>query len=452
MSNLAAIVLAAGKGTRMKSDLPKVLHCVCGQPMLAHVLDAAETAGCAKKIVVVGFGASKVSLLVEERAQIAEQKEQLGTGHAVMQAQPLLEGFAGTVMILCGDTPLLDGRDLRRFYQNHIESKNTATILTAVLEDATGYGRIIRNTDGEVIKIVEQKDATPEELIFREINTGIYCFDSKALFDALQTVDNKNAQGEYYLTDVIAKLVEKGSKVGGIPAVDSDTVMGINSRVQLAEAEKWMRNKINNYFMEEGVTLVDPANTYIDASVSIARDTVIYPFTWLEGNTVIGEECSIGPNTRLTNVAMGSDCTVHFTYAHDAVFGKGVTVGPFAHIRPGTRLADNVKVGNFVEVKNSWVGSGTKLPHLSYIGDADLGDNINMGCGTITVNYDGKQKYRTTIQDNAFVGCNSNLIAPVTIGENSYVAAGSTVNKDVPAGSLAVARSKQKNIEGWKKG
>lgn len=451
MSELAAVILAAGKGTRMKSDLPKVLHSVAGKPMLSHVLNAAETAGCTRKIVIVGFGAAKVSVLVEERAEIAEQKEQLGTGHAVMQAQPLLKDFDGTVMVLCGDTPLLDGRDLRRFYQNHMESKNTATILTALLKDATGYGRVIRDSDGEVKKIVEQKDATPEELMCREINTGIYCFDCQELFAVLQTVDNKNAQGEYYLTDVIAKLVEKGAKVGGLPTADAETVVGINSRLQLSQAQKWMRDKINRHFMDEGVTIVDPDTTYIDASVAIGHDTIVYPFTWLEGNTVIGEECNIGPNTRLSNVTIGSGSMVQFSYAHDAVLGRGVNVGPYAHIRPGSRLADSVKVGNFVEVKNSWVGAGTKLPHLSYIGDADIGENVNMGCGTITVNYDGKQKYRTTINDNAFVGCNSNLIAPVTVGENAYIAAGSTINRDVPAAALGVARAKQKNIEGWKK-
>ena len=451
MSELAAVILAAGKGTRMKSELPKVLHEVAGQPMLAHVLDAAEMAGANRKVVIVGFGAAKVSVFVGDRAELAEQKEQLGTGHALMQAQPLLETFKGTIMVLCGDTPLLDGRELRKFYEHHKESNNSATVLTALLRDATGYGRVVRNHDNEVEKIVEQKDASIKELTINEINTGIYCFEAGELFAALATVDCNNAQGEYYLTDVIAKLVAKGSKVGAMIAADPDTIMGINSRVQLAEAEKWMKAKINRHFMEEGVTIIDPDNTYINPTVIIGKDTVIYPGTILEGNTSIGEGCIIGPNTRMSNVTAGKNSHIHFTYAHDAACGDNAEIGPYAHLRPGTRLADNVKVGNFVEVKNSWVGIGSKLPHLSYIGDADIGDNVNMGCGTITVNYDGKKKYRTKVEDNAFVGCNSNLVAPVTIGSNSYVGAGSTITKDVPPQALGVARSKQKNIENWKK-
>lgn len=451
MSDLAAVILAAGKGTRMKSDLPKVLHEVAGQPMLAHVMDAAEMAGVSKKVVIVGFGAAKVSVFVGDRAELVEQKEQLGTGHALMQAQPLLERFKGTVMVLCGDTPLLDGRELRSFYEHHKESKNSATILTAILRDATGYGRIVRNEDNQVEKIVEQKDASMKELTIGEINTGIYCFEAKDLFTVLPTIDCNNAQGEYYLTDVIAKLVAKGKRVGAVVAADNETVMGINSRVQLAEAEKWLKYRINRHFMEEGVTIIDPDNTYIHPSVIIGKDTIIHPGTVLEGNTSIGEACIIGPHTHLSNVKIGKNSSINFTYAHDAVCGDNATIGPFVHLRPGTRLADNVKVGNFVEVKNSWVGVGSKLPHLSYIGDADIGDNVNMGCGTITVNYDGKKKFRTTIEDNAFVGCNSNLVAPVTVGANSYIAAGSTITKEVPAKALGVARAKQKNIDNWKK-
>ncbi len=451
MSELTAVILAAGKGTRMKSDLPKVMHFVAGQPMLAHVLDAAEIAGCTRKIVVIGFGAGRVAPIVEGRAELAEQKEQLGTGHAVMQAQPLLQSAHGTVMILCGDTPLLDGRELRSFYEHHIEVGNNATVLTAMMPDATGYGRVVRDDKGSVLKIVEQKDATPEELAIKEINTGIYCVKTELLFAMLAKVDCNNAQGEYYLTDVVDKLVEDGHKVGAVVAADSDTVMGINSRRQLAEAEKWMRRRTNGNLMDAGVTIMDPDTTYIDSTVSIGRDCIIYPYTWLEGNTVIGKECLIGPNVRFTNVQTGDDCTVHFTYAHDAAIGTGVTVGPFAHLRPGTRLADEVKVGNFVEVKNSWVGTGSKLPHLSYIGDADIGNKVNIGCGTITVNYDGKKKFRTTIGDNSFVGCNSNMVAPVVLGENSYVGAGSTITHDVPPNALGIARAKQKNIDNWSK-
>ena len=449
MSALTAVILAAGKGVRMKSDIPKVLHCVAGKPMLAHVLDAAEVAGCARKIVITGFGADKVASVVKEQAEIAEQKEQLGTGHAVIQAKPLLKDFNGTVMILCGDTPLLDGSDLRRFYEQHTETGNQATVLTAVLPDATGYGRIVRATDGRIEKIVEQKDALTEELDIKEINTGIYCFDSTELFAALEKVDCNNAQGEYYLTDVIAKLVEKDAKVGAVIAADAASVMGVNSRRDLAVAEKWLRWKTNNHMMDEGVTIIDPENTYIDANVVIGRDTIIQPYTWLEGNTVIGKNCVIGPNTRLTNMQIGDGSSLHFTYAHDAAVGKNTNIGPFVHIRPDSCLADGVKVGNFVEIKNSSVGKGSKLPHLSYIGDADVGENVNIGCGCIIVNYDGKKKSRTNIGDNAFVGCNSNLVAPVVLGDNCYIAAGSTITKEVPGNCLGVARARQRNIDCW---
>lgn len=451
MSELAAVILAAGKGTRMNSDWPKVLHCVAGQPMLSHVLNAAETAGCNKKIVIVGFGAGKVAPVVEDRAELVKQEEQLGTGHAVMQAKESLKDFSGTVMILCGDTPLLDGGELRSFYKHHMETGNKATILTAMLDDSTGYGRIVRSSDGKIIKIVEQKDASIEELAIKEINAGIYCIESEDLFSSLGKIDCNNAQGEYYLTDVIAKLIETGAKVGAISTADNETIMGVNYRRQLAEAEKWFRQKINYNLMDEGVTIVDPDNTYIDQTVVIGKDTVIQPFTWLEGNTVIGSCCNVGPSTRLTNVTMGDNCTIHFSYAHDATLGDGVHIGPYAHIRPGTRLADDVKVGNFVEVKNSWVGNGTKLPHLSYIGDADLGNGVNMGCGSITVNYDGKKKSRTKIGDKCFVGCNSNLVAPVELADNSYIAAGSTITQNVPERALGVGRARQKNIENWNK-
>ena len=444
MSMLAAVILAAGKGTRMKSDLPKVLHCVAGQPMLSHVIAAAETAGCARKIVVIGFGAGKVAAIAEGQVELAEQKEQLGTGHAVMQAKPLLDGFDGTVMVLCGDTPLLDGRELRRFYEHHAEVGNKATVLTAVLDDASGYGRVVRGESGQVVKIIEQKDASIQELAIREINTGIYCFDGKELFAALETVGCDNAQGEYYLTDVIARLVEKGAKVGAAAAAGKDTVMGINSRRDLAAAEKWLRMKTNYSLMDQGVTIIDPDSTYIDATAIIGRDTIVRPHTWIEGNTVIGKDCSIGPDVRLSNVQVGDNSTLHFVYAHDAAIGRNANIGPFVHIRPGTRLADDVKVGNFVEVKNSWVGKGSKLPHLTYVGDADIGENVNIGCGTVTVNYDGKKKYRTKIGDNVFVGCNANLIAPVELGDNCYIAAGSTINKQVPANALDSARQAAK--------
>lgn len=449
MSELKAVILAAGKGTRMRSKLPKVLHKVGGKSMLQHVIDAADIAGASEKIVIVGHEAELVEAMVGEQGKIALQAEQLGTGHAVMQTKEALAGFTGTAMILCGDTPLLDGEELKKFYEAHLASGAAATVLTAVMEDPFGYGRIVRDTDGNVQGIVEQKDATEEQKLIKEINTGIYCIECPLMFEVLATLTCDNAQGEYYLTDVLSKLNAAGKKVGGVITEDSDMVMGINSRKQLAEAESVMRQRILDRLMDQGVTIMDPASTFIESSVKIGQDTVIYPFTWLEGTTEIGEDCEIGPNVRLTNVKVGDKNHLQFVYGHDCTVGSEVTAGPYVHLRPDTVISDKVKIGNFVEVKNSNIGVGTKLPHLTYIGDSDIGSGVNMGCGCITVNYDGKKKYRTVIEDHAFVGCNTNLVAPVTVKAGSYVGAGSTITKEVPENSLAIARAKQKNIEGW---
>ena len=449
MSKMVAVILAAGKGTRMRSKLPKVLHKVGGKPMLEHVLAAAETAGADKKIVVVGFESEQVVEFVGTNAEIAVQAEQLGTGHAVMQTAESLKDFAGTVMILCGDTPLLDGYELRKFFASHLGLGAAVTVLTAIMPDPSGYGRILRDADGQVVGIVEEKDATPEQKRIQEINTGIYCIEAPLLFEALSDLTCDNAQGEYYLTDVLGKLNKMGKIVGGVDTADSDMIMGINSRRQLADAEAIMRNRTLEKLMDQGVTIMDPNSTFIEGSVEIGQDTIIYPFTWLEGNTRIGAGSVIGPNTRLTNVAVGDDTSLQFVYGHDCVVGNGVTVGPYVHLRPDTVISDKVKIGNFVEVKNSNVGVGSKLPHLSDIGDSDIGERVNIGCGCITVNYDGKKKHRTVVEDDAVVGCNSNLVAPVTVGAGAYVGAGSTVTKDVPADDLGVARAKQVNIKGW---
>lgn len=449
MSELTAVILAAGKGTRMKSALPKVLHKVGGKPMVQHVLDAAKKAGAVQSIVVIGFGAESVQHSIGSQAGFAIQAEQLGTGHAVMQTKDILANTQGTIMVLCGDTPLLSGDLLLKLYQEHQSQGAKATVLTAVMPDPSGYGRVIRGQDKQVLRIVEQKDAAPGELSVNEINTGIYCFEAKELFAALSGITPNNNQGEYYLTDVIGILVNQGDKVWAVPANDYQDTMGINSRVQLAEAEQILRKRKVTALMESGVTIMDPASTFVDDEVAIGADTVIYPFTWLEGKTVIGSGCEIGPNTRIENTSIGNNTVLSFTYAHDCKVGSGVTVGPYVHLRPGTQLADDVKVGNFVEIKNSGVGLGSKVPHLSYIGDTDMGAKVNIGSGTITVNYDGKHKHRTIIEDNAFIGCNTNLVAPVTIGRGAYVGAGSTITKDVPPDSLGVARAKQSNIEGW---
>jgi bifunctional UDP-N-acetylglucosamine pyrophosphorylase/glucosamine-1-phosphate N-acetyltransferase len=449
MSDLVTVILAAGKGTRMKSRLPKVLHKAGGKPMLQHVLDAAEAAGAKRKIVITGFGGNLVREAIGSQAEFVEQKEQLGTGHAVQQAAPLLAAGKSTVMVLCGDTPLLTGALLRKLYEAHKEAKAKATVLTAVMPDATGYGRIVRTAAGTVARIVEHKDATAEERKINEVNSGIYCFESADLFAALQQVKNDNAQGEYYLPDVLSILRDKGEKIWAVAADDYESTLGINSRLQLAGAEKILRRRKNEALMADGVTIMDPDSTFIDADVKVGRDTVIYPFTWLEGKTTIGAECEIGPSVRFQNMTVGDGVTGQFTYAHDAIIDDGVILGQFTHIRPDTHLAEKVKIGNFVEVKNSNIGKGTKLPHLSYIGDCDMGSGVNMGCGTITVNYDGKKKFRTKVGDDAFVGCNSNLVAPVEVGDGAYIAAGSTITDYIPAKDLAIARARQKNISGW---
>lgn len=449
MSDLVTVILAAGKGTRMKSKLPKVLHKAAGKAMVQHVLDTAKEAGARRNIVVTGFGGEQVREALAGQAEFVEQKEQLGTGHAVMQTKELLKNETGTVMVLCGDTPLLTGGLLKKLYDAHREAGAKATVLTAIMPDAIGYGRIIRTPAGTVQKIVEHKDATEEELQVREVNSGIYCFDARALFASLDQVTNDNAQGEYYLPDVLEILQKQGEKIWAVAADDYESTLGINSRQQLAGAEKILRRRKNEELMAGGVTIMDPDTTYIDCDVEVGQDTVIYPMTWLEKGTRIGMQCEIGPSVRLQNVTMGNRVTGQFLFAHDCRVDDDVQLGQFVHLRPDTHICDGVKIDNFIEVKNSTIGKGSKLPHLSYIGDCDMGERVNMGCGTITVNYDGKTKHRTKIGNDAFVGCNSNLVAPVTIEDGAYIGAGSTITKTVPARSLAIARARQKNIDGW---
>jgi len=447
--DLVTIILAAGKGTRMKSALPKVLHKVGGLPMLKQVINAAKAAGSARNIVVTGFGADEVEKELSGQAEFVRQTEQLGTGHAVKQAEPLIKGKNCTVMVVCGDTPLLTGEILRNLFVEHQKSGAKATVLTALLDDSTGYGRIVRGDDGAVDRIVEEKDATLAEREIKEVNSGIYCFEAGELFASLAKVTNDNAQGEYYLPDVLSILREAGEKIRAATTDDPQAILGINSRRQLAVAEKILRRRKNEELMDAGVTIMDPDSTFIDSEVEIGRDTIIYPFTWIEGQTKIGENCEIGPGVRLQNALIGNNVKGQFTYAHDAAIDDDVNLGQYVHIRPDTHLERGVKIGNFVEVKNSNVGRGTKLPHLSYIGDSDIGANVNMGCGTITVNYDGKKKFRTVVGDNAFIGCNSNLVAPVEVEEGAYIGAGSTITRRVPANNLAIARSRQTNIENW---
>lgn len=449
MAQVTAIILAAGKGTRMKSQLPKVLHKVSGQSMVQHVLNAVEGAGVTNPIVVIGHGAELVRDMLGDRVSFVLQAEQLGTGHAVMQTKEQLGERAGDVIILCGDTPLITQETIAQLLDDHASAQGSATVLTAVLDDPTGYGRIVRSSVGLVEGIVEHKDATDQQRKIQEVNTGVYCFKIGDLFSALEQITPANAQGEYYLTDVLGILNQQGKKVGATVLSDPDELMGINDRAQLAVAESIMRRKINHRVMMSGVTIIDPESTFIDAEAEIGPDTIIHPFTFIQGNTTIGSNCSIGPGSRLVNVTVADEVEISNSIVLESSIGAHTTIGPYAYIRPGTELAEHVKVGDFVEIKKSIIGKGSKVPHLSYIGDSQVGQGVNIGAGTITCNYDGRNKYVTTISDGAFIGSNSNLVAPVNIGEGAMTAAGSTITKNIPANSLGVARNKQTNVKDW---
>lgn len=445
MTNIFAVILAAGQGTRMKSKLYKVLHPVCGKPMVEHVVENIQTLGVDRIVTVVGHGAEKVKEQLGEKSEYVLQEEQLGTAHAVIQAESILSSLEGTTLVVCGDTPLIQPETMKALFEHHHNEKAKATILTAVAGNPSGYGRVIRNANGQVAQIVEQKDATLEQQLVTEINTGTYCFDNKALFEALKLVNNENAQGEYYLPDVIEILQSQGEVVSAYTCPDFDETLGVNDRVALAQAEEIMRNRINEKHMRNGVTIINPMTTHISADAQIGRDTVIKPGTIIEGHTIIGEDCIIGPNSNIVNSRIADRTTVQNSVVTDSYIGEDTAVGPFAHLRPDTHLGNHVKIGNFVEVKKSTLGNDTKVSHLSYIGDAEVGKNVNIGCGSITVNYDGKNKFKTIIEDNVFVGCNSNLVAPVKLGAGSFIAAGSTITKEVPADALGIARSRQEN-------
>ncbi|MEH7076680.1 bifunctional UDP-N-acetylglucosamine diphosphorylase/glucosamine-1-phosphate N-acetyltransferase GlmU [Neobacillus drentensis] len=449
MSNRYAVVLAAGQGTRMKSKLYKVLHPVCGKPMVQHVVDQVMKLNIQEIVTIIGHGAEMVQAQLGDSSLYALQEEQLGTAHAVSQAQNMLEGKAGVTIVVCGDTPLIKAETMEALFGHHEEAGAKATILTALIDEPAGYGRIIRNSEGLVEKIVEHKDASEDERKINEINTGTYCFDNVALFEALKNVSNDNVQGEYYLPDVIEILKKQGEVVSAFQTNEFEETLGVNDRVALAEAERIMRSRINEAHMRNGVTIIDPANTYIESEVEIGQDTVIYPGSMIKGKTVIGSECQIGPNSEIDSCEIGTETVVRQSVAHNSSIGAHVNIGPFAHIRPDSTIKDEVKIGNFVEIKKAVFGKGSKASHLSYIGDAEVGSDVNIGCGSITVNYDGKNKYLTTIEDGVFIGCNSNLVAPVTIGKGAYVAAGSTITKDVPGDALSIARAQQVNKENY---
>jgi len=447
---LSAVILAAGQGTRMKSVLPKVLHPVAGVPMLAHVITAARAAGSTPLIAVIGHGAERVKAAFDGAGvDFVLQAEQLGTGHALQCSAPALAGFAGDLLLLCGDVPLLRGATLQALVEHHRSQQAVVTVLTAEVADPRGYGRVIRGAGG-VERIVEEKDATPAERTVCEINTGIYVFTTPRVFELLAGLTNDNAQGEYYLTDVIAAARAAGDKVAALPAERAEEAMGINDRVQLAEAGREMRIRINETHMRAGVTLLDPAVTYIEAEVTIGTDTVIHPGVHLRGRTVIGRECEIEPGVIVSDCILADRVHVKAgSVLAGSTIGADTDIGPMAHLRPGTILAGENKIGNFVETKKAAIGRGSKASHLTYLGDAEIGAGVNVGCGTITCNYDGVNKHVTVIEDDVFVGSDVQFVAPVRIGKGSLIGAGSTITRDVPAEALAISRVEQKVIEGW---
>jgi bifunctional UDP-N-acetylglucosamine pyrophosphorylase/glucosamine-1-phosphate N-acetyltransferase len=447
--NLDVIILAAGQGTRMKSATIKILHRAAGRPIIDYVLDMAAEIGVRPPIMIVGHQREAVQRAVGGRARYALQEEQKGTGHAVLQAAPLLDG-ARHVLILSGDVPLTRPETLRRLLDEHEQSQNALTLMTMKLDDPGMYGRVVRDAGGAVTRIVEAKDATGEELLINEVNAGIYVFDGAHLFDNLRNLSTNNAQGEYYLTDLLAVLRNAGKRVGAVVAHDPIEALGVNSRADLASVEGEIQRRVVAALMSDGVTFRNPATVVIDSTVAIGNDTVVYPFVTIEGKTTIGSRCVIEPGVHLVDVQVGDD--VHLktgTVAEDAVIANEATVGPYAHLRPGSRLGRHVKVGNFVETKKAVFGDRAKASHLSYIGDAEVGADANIGAGTITCNYDGVNKHKTVVEDGAFIGSDTQLVAPVRVGKGAYVGAGSTITKDVPPGALALSRTPQRMIKDW---
>lgn len=444
-----SVILAAGEGKRMKSNIPKVLHKVCGKEMVNHVIDTIKRSDIEDIDLVIGNKAEEVKKSTENKdVTFSFQKDQLGTGHAVMCAKEFLSDKSGTVAIFTGDAPLITENTVRKFVSFHENNNYKATILTSIVDNPDGYGRIIRNDSGDVKRIVEHKDCSEVELKVKEINSGMYCFDIDALLNSLNKLSNNNAQGEYYLTDVIEILKDQGEKIGAIN-VPFQEIIGVNSRVELSMAEKIMQNRINLSHMENGVTFIDPDSTYIECDVKIEGDTLIYPGNVLEGNTVIKGGCTLYSNSRIIDSIIEEGVIIESSVINKSRVGEGTTVGPYANIRPESVIGKNVKIGDFVEIKKSIIGDNTKISHLTYIGDAEVGKGCNLGCGTVVVNYDGKSKNKTIIGNNSFIGCNTNLVSPVEVKDNTYIAAGSTITKEVPEGALAIARARQVNLKGW---
>lgn len=451
MNNLTGIVLSAGAGTRMKSRLPKVLHKVLGRTMVDHVLDVLDDLGSEKQVVVYGHGKDFVHEALEKRkVHFALQSEQKGTAHAVMVAKEYIEDD-DNVLILYGDTPLIRTESINEFCDYHLNNSIDLSVLTTIMEDPFGYGRIIRNDDNVVTGIVEHKDCTAEQLQIKEINSGIYLVNGKLLKESLELVENNNIQGEYYLTDIVKIFSEKGRKIGSHILEDSGEVFGVNTRKHLSVASKIMQERVNDLLMDNGVTILNPDNVYIEKDVIIGSDSVVCPGAFITSGTVIGENCHIGINTRIENSKIRDNVEINNSTIIDSFVDSYSKVGPYAYLRPNSNIGKNTKIGDFVEIKNSNIGDGTKISHLAYVGDGDVGEDVNIGCGVVFVNYDGIKKSRTVVGDNSFIGCNVNLVAPVEVEKNTYVAAGSTITKKVPEHSLGIARERQSNIDGWVK-
>ena len=450
MRPLACVILAAGKGTRMKSRLPKPLHQLCGRPMIAHVLDTVAQIGPDRTVVVIGADADQVRPHLPDCAEVVVQDPPRGTGHAAACAQEALADFDGDVLVTCADIPLLRPDTVRSLIELHRSQSATATLLTMLPDDSTGYGRVVRDQTGAVQAIVEHRDADAETLAVREVNTSIYCFDARALSDALARLTPHNDQQEYYLTDVIGLLVADGRPVAAIPVDDPDEVMGINTRVQLAQAERVARDRIRERVMLEGATLLDPASTLIDAGVTVGCDTVIGPGCCLLGGTSVGEGCEIRGQVTLRDATLGDGVLIRdHTLIEQSSIGDECQVGPFTLVRGRSVIGPGCKLGSSAEINRSVLGAGCKMQHFSYLGDAEVGERCNIGAGVVTCNYDGFNKHRTVIEDEAFVGSDAILVAPVRIGSGAYVGAGSVITGDVPAGALGVERGEQRNIEGW---
>ena len=439
------VVLAAGKGTRMKSKLYKVLHKVCGKTMVEHVVDAAQGVNPAEIVTIVGTGAGDVEKVLADKSKFAFQEKQLGTGDAVMTAREELGDKDGATLVVTGDTPLFTTDTFNELFKYHAEKGNAATVLTAKAPNPFGYGRIIRDDQGNVLRIVEQKDGKPEELKVKEINTGVFCFDNKKLFEALKHVNNDNAQGEYYLTDVLEILRNSGERVGAYKMPDFSESLGVNDRIALAQATKTMQRRINEQHMRDGVSFIDPDTAYIDADVKIGNDTVIEGNVVIKGNTEIGSDCYITSGSRIVDSKIGNNVTVTSSTVEEAEMDDNTDIGPNSHLRPKAIIRKGAHIGNFVEIKKAEIGENTKVGHLTYVGDATLGKDINIGCGTIFSNYEGVKKFHTNVGDHAFIGAGSTLIAPINVADHAFIAADTTVTKDVNKYDMAIGRGRQVN-------